>query len=46
MYNVILHKNDQRFLKLFEKEAIVLEKLGKHSHIPTLLVYFPQDVHD
>ncbi|MBD2138288.1 SUMF1/EgtB/PvdO family nonheme iron enzyme [Anabaena sp. FACHB-1237] len=38
-----IHKNDQRVLKLFEKEAIVLEKLGKHPQIPTLLAYFGQD---
>ncbi|MBD2292113.1 protein kinase [Anabaena sphaerica FACHB-251] len=38
-----IHKNNQSVLKLFEKEAIVLEKLGKHPRISTLLAYFPQD---
>lgn len=38
-----IHKNNQSVLKLFEKEAIALEKLGKHPQIPTLLAYFPQD---
>ncbi|MBK1990385.1 SUMF1/EgtB/PvdO family nonheme iron enzyme [Sphaerospermopsis aphanizomenoides BCCUSP55] len=38
-----IHKNNQSVIKLFEKEAIALEKLGKHDQIPTLLAYFPQD---
>lgn len=38
-----IHKNNNSVLKLFEKEAIVLEKLGKHPQIPTLLAYFGQN---
>ena len=35
-----IHKNDKSVLKLFAKEAAVLERLGEHPQIPTLLAYF------
>jgi eukaryotic-like serine/threonine-protein kinase len=38
-----IHKNDDRVLKLFAKEAAVLERLGKHPQIPALLAYFEQN---
>jgi serine/threonine protein kinase len=34
---------DTQILELFEKEAVILEKLGKHPQIPTLLAHFQQD---
>ncbi|HEY9666175.1 MAG TPA: CHASE2 domain-containing serine/threonine-protein kinase [Coleofasciculaceae cyanobacterium] len=40
-------RQDDKFLhvarRLFETEAEILEKLGKHSQIPQLLAYFEQD---
>ena len=34
---------DPRIIKFFEEEAITLEKLGKHPHIPQLLAHFEED---
>ena len=34
---------DPRVIKFFEKEAIVLEKLGKHPQIPQLLAHFEEN---
>lgn len=39
-------RRDERFLaiarRLFQTEAEILEKLGRHSHIPQLLAYFEE----
>ncbi|WP_016952026.1 bifunctional serine/threonine-protein kinase/formylglycine-generating enzyme family protein [Anabaena sp. PCC 7108] len=34
---------DAQVLGLFEKEAVILEKLGKHPQIPTLLAHFQEN---
>ena len=34
---------DAQILGLFEKEAVILEKLGKHPQIPTLLAHFQEN---
>jgi len=35
--------NAGKAAELFQQEAVRLEQLGKHSHIPELLAYFEQD---
>lgn len=35
--------NSQKAAELFEQEAVRLDDLGKHPHIPELLAYFTQD---
>jgi serine/threonine protein kinase len=38
-----LHQSSDPYLRLFEQEAEVLQKLGKHPQIPTLFAHFEQD---
>lgn len=35
----LIHTNP-KILKMFQQEARILEKIGRHSHIPQLLAYF------
>ncbi|WP_310833784.1 bifunctional serine/threonine-protein kinase/formylglycine-generating enzyme family protein [Aetokthonos hydrillicola] len=37
------HHTELRVVELFEKEAAILEKLGKHPQIPRLLAHFKED---
>jgi formylglycine-generating enzyme required for sulfatase activity len=37
------NQTQSRVIEFFEKEAAILERLGKHPHIPQLLAHFNQD---
>ena len=37
-----LHHSAPKILKLFEQEAVMLEKLGRHPQIPELIAYFTE----
>ncbi|WP_042342284.1 bifunctional serine/threonine-protein kinase/formylglycine-generating enzyme family protein [Calothrix sp. PCC 7507] len=39
------NQSNPRVIEFFEKEAAILERLGKHPQIPQLLAHFSQDQH-